>query len=92
MNPGVYRYDTAASGDKTEFTTTVISNNDRIVLEKQKSPYLVRKDIFIDEEGELVVEHGVTVLFAPTVGITVKGILTAKVILIISNLLEMHLG
>lgn len=75
--PDVYKY-SVSTGEKTEFSNYFISN-EKIILEKQRSPYLVKKDIFIDEDGELFVEPGVTMLFAPNVGITVKGILIAKV-------------
>lgn len=75
----VYRYAVTSTSDKTDFPNYVISG-DKLILEKQRSPYLVKKDVLIAEDGELQIEPGVTLLFAPTVGITVKGILTAKVI------------
>lgn len=62
----------------TEFTTDVVSNG-KIILERHLSPYVIRRDVLVEQTGELLVEPGVTVYFAPRVGITVKGILTAKV-------------
>lgn len=81
-NFNLHRYELPTLANETEFITSIISGNERIVLEKHKSPYLVRKDIVIEKDGELVIERGVTVLFSPTVGITVKGILMAEVIII----------
>lgn len=51
------------------------------LLERSKSPYLVREDLFVEREGELVIEPGVEIRFGPMIGITVRGIITAKVIL-----------
>ncbi|XP_043526927.1 protein bark beetle [Frieseomelitta varia] len=48
------------------------------LLERSKSPYLVREDLFVEREGELVIEPGVEIRFGPMVGITVRGIITAK--------------
>lgn len=44
-----------------------------------KSPYLLREDLVIERDGELVVEPGVEVRFGPMVGITVRGKITAIV-------------
>lgn len=49
------------------------------LLEKSKSPYLVREDLFVEREGELVIEPGVEIRFGPMIGITVRGVVTAKV-------------
>ena len=49
------------------------------LLERSKSPYVVREDLFVERGGELVIEPGVEIRFAPMIGITVRGILTAKV-------------
>ncbi|KAF3420745.1 hypothetical protein E2986_14162 [Frieseomelitta varia] len=49
------------------------------LLERSKSPYLVREDLFVEREGELVIEPGVEIRFGPMVGITVRGIITAKI-------------
>lgn len=48
-------------------------------LEKHFSPYLIKNDIIVESTGELIIEPGVEVRFAPTIGITVRGVLTAKV-------------
>ncbi|XP_031833217.2 C-type lectin domain-containing protein bark beetle [Nomia melanderi] len=48
------------------------------LLEKSKSPYLVREDLFVEREGELVIEPGVEIRFGPMIGITVRGVVTAK--------------
>lgn len=48
-------------------------------LEKHFSPYLIKNDIIVEATGELVIEPGVEIRFAPTVGISVRGVLTAKV-------------
>lgn len=62
----------------TEFTSTFVDG--RVHMDKRLSPYIVRNDIVIRQTGELVVEPGVEVRFAPMTGITVYGVLTAKVI------------
>ena len=49
------------------------------ILERSKSPYVLREDLFIERDAELVVESGVEVRFAPMIGITVRGIVTARV-------------
>ncbi|KAK2577430.1 hypothetical protein KPH14_003537 [Odynerus spinipes] len=48
------------------------------LLQRAKTPYLIREDLFVEKDGELVVEAGVEVRFGPMVGITVRGIVTAK--------------
>ncbi|XP_050673785.1 protein bark beetle isoform X2 [Leptidea sinapis] len=47
------------------------------VWRKEGSPYLLRDDLLIEREAELVVEAGVVVRFAPMIGITVRGKLVA---------------
>ncbi|XP_064467113.1 protein bark beetle-like [Ornithodoros turicata] len=42
------------------------------------SPYEITEDIFVDRSGEMVIEPGVEMRFAPGVGILVKGILKAQ--------------
>lgn len=44
-----------------------------------ESPYILRSDLEIDKSAKLVIEPGVVVHFAPMVGITVHGILQARV-------------
>lgn len=51
------------------------------LLSRSKSPYLLREDLFIEKDGELVIEPGVEIRFGPMIGITVRGILTAEVII-----------
>ncbi|KAK7867001.1 hypothetical protein R5R35_006866 [Gryllus longicercus] len=54
--------------------------SDRTVrLTKEKSPYLLREDLIIEPSGELVVDPDVEIRFSPMVGLTVKGVLSAKV-------------
>ena len=48
-------------------------------LNKVHSPYLVREDIIIEKNGELVIDPGVEIRFSPMVGLTVRGILSANV-------------
>lgn len=43
------------------------------------SPYLLRDDLLVERDAELVVEPGVEVRFAPMIGITVRGKLIAVV-------------
>ncbi|CAG9858649.1 unnamed protein product [Phyllotreta striolata] len=52
--------------------------NDKLVFSKSQSPYLLKNDIVVESNGELVIEPGVTVKIEPRVGITVRGILTAE--------------
>ncbi|XP_034245120.1 protein bark beetle isoform X3 [Thrips palmi] len=47
-------------------------------MERARSPYLLREDLIIDKTGELIIEPGVEVRFAPMTGITVHGVLTAR--------------
>lgn len=49
------------------------------VLQRVKNPYLIREDLFVEKDGELLIEAGVEIRFGPMVGITVRGIITAKV-------------
>lgn len=51
------------------------------LLQRSKSPYLLREDLYVESDGELVLEPGVEVRFGPMVGITVRGVVTAKVII-----------
>lgn len=81
-NVNWYQYSTdppsQSSLSVTELTNGLITKRQR--LEKSLSPFIVRDDIVIEREGELVIEPGVELRFAPQVGITVRGVLTAKVI------------
>ncbi|XP_011334038.1 protein bark beetle isoform X2 [Ooceraea biroi] len=51
---------------------------DQKLLARSKSPYLLREDLFVERNAELVIEPGVEIRFGPMVGITVRGIVTAK--------------
>ena len=66
------------NGGFTELRGGHIVRGQRL-LERSKSPYLVREDLFVEREGELVIEPGVEIRFGPMIGITVRGIVTAKV-------------
>lgn len=62
----------------TELEGGVIAGG-RTVWKVRGSPYLLRDDLLVEREAELVVEPGVEVRFAPMVGITVRGKLVAVV-------------
>lgn len=51
------------------------------LLSRSKSPYLLREDLYIEKDSELVIEPGVEIRFGPMVGITIRGIITAEVII-----------
>lgn len=51
------------------------------LLKRSKSPYLLREDLYVESDGELVLEPGVEIRFGPMVGITVRGVITAQVII-----------
>lgn len=70
----------SSNNDVTELHGGHIVQGQRL-LERSKSPYLVREDLFVEREGELVIESGVEIRFGPMIGITVRGIITAKVML-----------
>ncbi|XP_054261454.1 protein bark beetle-like isoform X2 [Macrosteles quadrilineatus] len=75
-NPSWYQYSTDPPGSGTEISQGFITRKQR--LEKSLSPFILRGDLVIEREGELVVDPGVEVRFAPMVGITVRGVLTAR--------------
>lgn len=82
-SPNWYQYSTdspASFSDSatTELTTKIINKKQK--LEKSLSPYLARDDIIVERNGHLIIDPGVEIRFSPMVGITVRGILTAKVI------------
>ena len=52
--------------------------NNRRILTLSDSPYMIENDVLVDQEGELVIEPGVTLKFSPGAGITVRGVLTAE--------------
>ncbi|XP_054002830.1 protein bark beetle [Hylaeus anthracinus] len=65
------------NGGPTELPGGHILRGQRL-LERSKSPYLLREDLFVDRDCELVIEPGVEIRFGPMIGITVRGIITAN--------------
>ena len=59
----------------TVFKETRVSN--KRILSLSDSPYYIENDVLVEEDGELVIQPGVTLKFAPGAGITVRGVLTA---------------
>ena len=59
----------------TLFKETRVSN--KRILSLSDSPYYIENDVLVEEDGELVIQPGVTLKFAPGAGITVRGVLTA---------------
>lgn len=62
----------------TELPGGVVAGG-RTVWKAEGSPYLLRDDLLVESRGELVIEPGVEVRFAPMIGITVRGKLVAIV-------------
>jgi hypothetical protein len=62
----------------TELAGGMIANRQQR-LNKIHSPYLLREDLIIENTGELVIDPGVELRFSPMVGLTVRGIFSAKV-------------
>ncbi|XP_034826785.1 protein bark beetle isoform X2 [Maniola hyperantus] len=60
----------------TELSGGVLAGG-RTVWKADGSPYLLRDDLLVERDAELVIEPGVTVKFAPMIGITVRGQLVA---------------
>ncbi|XP_043270872.1 protein bark beetle isoform X2 [Venturia canescens] len=80
--PSIYyteppRNDGYDAKDFTELPGGSITGGQKI-LDRSKSPYIVREDLFVESGGELVLEPGVEIRFAPMIGLTVRGIITAK--------------
>ncbi|CAG5108295.1 Similar to bark: Protein bark beetle (Drosophila melanogaster) [Cotesia congregata] len=48
------------------------------ILKRSSSPYILKEDLFVEKDGQLIIEPGVEIRFAPMVGITVRGVITAK--------------
>ena len=61
---------------ETEFKETEVLSSR--TLTKDKSPYLFKHDVLVRAEGELIVEPGVELRFAPEAGITVRGVFNAE--------------
>jgi hypothetical protein len=57
------------------------------ILRQSESPYLLRQDLEVLQSARLTIEPGVTIHFAPLVGITVYGQLRANVSMSINTLL-----
>lgn len=72
----IVAFDHCHAFGETEFQETEVLNS--IVLSKEKSPYLFNHDVLVRPEGELIIEPGVELRFAPEVGITVRGVLRAQ--------------
>lgn len=66
------------SAGLTELPGGVLAGG-RTVWKREGEPYLLRDDLLIERDAELVVEPGVEVRFAPMIGITVRGKLIAVV-------------
>ncbi|XP_034949444.1 protein bark beetle isoform X2 [Chelonus insularis] len=47
-------------------------------LKRSESPYILREDLIIEKNGQLIIEPGVEIRFAPMIGITVRGTIVAK--------------
>lgn len=79
---------TSAGPLVTQLPGGIIKDGQHIIT-KSKSPYLIREDLIIERDAELVIEPGVEIRFGSMVGITVRGRLNAmvctKFILIINN-------
>ena len=61
---------------ETEFKETEVLSSR--TLTKEKSPYLFKHDVLVRPEGELIVEPGVELRFAPEAGIAVRGVFNAE--------------
>ena len=61
---------------ETEFKETEVLSSR--TLTKDKSPYLFNHDVLVRPEGELIVEPGVELRFAPEAGITIRGVFNAE--------------
>lgn len=66
------------SAGLTELSGGVVAGG-QTVWKSSGSPYLLRDDLLVERDAELVVEPGVEVRFAPMIGITVRGKLIAVV-------------
>ncbi|XP_019892680.2 protein bark beetle isoform X1 [Musca domestica] len=79
-NPATDVGTSSSSSTTTTTTYTELSGgsitSDR-VLRSSESPYAAREHIIVEKGAKLIIEPGVRIEFAPTVGITVRGILHA---------------
>lgn len=88
----VENYATDAGGRLTENHGGVISNG-VVVLNRTYSPYWLTNDIIVERGAKLIIEPGVVVKVQPQVGITIRGILIARVsskeiLIFLFNILE----
>ncbi|XP_045494665.1 protein bark beetle isoform X1 [Colias croceus] len=60
----------------TELSGGILTGG-RTVWKADGSPYMLRDDLLVEREAELLIEPGVEVRFAPMIGITVRGKLLA---------------
>ncbi|XP_017774038.1 PREDICTED: protein bark beetle isoform X2 [Nicrophorus vespilloides] len=60
----------------TEHSGGIIAD-EQIVFSRNKSPYLLKNDLIIERNAELVIEPGVEIKVVSQIGITVRGTLTA---------------
>lgn len=74
----------------SELTGGVVAGG-RTVWRSSGSPYLLRDDLLVERDAELVVEPGVEVRFAPMIGITVRGKLVAVVSTLIPLITAIYL-
>ena len=49
----------------------------KVTFRRDESPYVVQEDVLVLPEGQVNVEPGVTIKFAPEVGFTVRGVFNA---------------
>lgn len=81
--PSIYYTEPSISLDNDTTNLHEISGGyiigEQRILEKSRSPYILREDLFVEKDGELIIESGVEIRFAPMIGITVRGIITAQV-------------
>ena len=86
--PGIIRWSQVAaalflfvlSSSRSSSAETIVK--EKVISNKQawtaaESPFVVRHDLLVESGGELTIEPGVDVRFAPEVGITVRGVLVA---------------
>lgn len=62
----------------TEWSGGVITDHHR--LRADQSPYFILNNVVIEDNGQLIIDPGVTLKFSPKTGITVKGSIIANVI------------
>jgi len=63
----------------TEWSGGNVANYHRLKFDQ--SPYFILNNVIVEDTGQLIIDPGVTLKFAPKTGITVKGSIIANVIL-----------